>query len=107
MSTHRIYESVACDEHSPQFSMANRYDEDRWRNRFQPNSDQCVDKPILLSEKDALLPRESIYPTPEEVVTYISPLAYLRSVLAIIRGALLRPSSTTFVDLSTGESVQC
>ena len=103
MSTERVYDSVACDEHSPQLSMANRYDEDRWGNRFQPNSyldpwtvDHCGDKPIPLTEKDA----------PEEVVTYISPLAYLRSTLAIIRGAFLSPLSTTFVDLSTGESVQ-
>ncbi len=103
MSTERVYDSVACDEHSPQLSMGNRYDEDRWRNRFQPNChlvwtyDQCVDKPIPLSEKD----------TPEEVITFISPLAYLRSVLAIIRGAFFSPLSTTLVDLSTGESVRC
>lgn len=45
-------------------------------------------------------------PDSPEVVTRIGPLAYLRSVWAVMRGALLHPFSTTLVDLSTGESVE-
>jgi hypothetical protein len=41
----------------------------------------------------------------EEMVTRITPIAYLRSVWAVIRGAFLHPLSTTVIDLSTGEYV--
>jgi hypothetical protein len=44
-------------------------------------------------------------PAPPAIVTYIRPMAYLRSVWAIIWGALRHPFSTTLVDLSTGEAV--
>jgi hypothetical protein len=38
-------------------------------------------------------------------VVRITPRAYLKSILAIAWGAFRHPFSTTFVDLSTGESV--
>lgn len=40
-----------------------------------------------------------------ELVTHISPRAYLRSVGAILWGVFRHPFSTTVVDLSTGDSV--
>jgi hypothetical protein len=57
-------------------------------------------------EADPFSADESLDEEPDQVVTYIRPGAYLRSVWAIIRGAFLHPFSTTLVDLSSGESVQ-
>ena len=45
------------------------------------------------------------FPVDVEEVVYISPAAYLRSVAAIIWNAFRHPFSTTYIDLSTGNSV--
>lgn len=50
-----------------------------------------------------LAPRENARPC--AIVSHISAWAYLRSVWAMIWGALRHPRSTTVVDLSTGKAV--
>lgn len=38
--------------------------------------------------------------------TYISPIAYLRSIWTVIWTAFRHPFSTTYIDLSTGKIVE-
>ena len=57
---------------------------------------------IVLAESPAIRTEEQTCPAVEN---YIAPLAYLRSIWAIIWGTICHPFSTTIVDLSTGEAV--
>ena len=45
------------------------------------------------------------FPVDVDEVVYISPYAYIRSILAIVWNAFRHPFSTTYIDLSTGDSV--
>lgn len=48
---------------------------------------------------------EYAFPVDVEEVVYIPPMAFLRSMVTIVWNVFRHPFSTTYVDLSTGESV--
>jgi hypothetical protein len=45
------------------------------------------------------------FPADVDEVVYISPDAYLRSIVAVVWNAFRHPFSTTYIDLSTGDCV--
>jgi hypothetical protein len=68
--------------------------------RVNPEKEIVV-KPALLSEQTTI----RFNGRHDDAVVHIPPAAYLKSLVAIAWGAFRHPFSTTYVDLSTGESV--